>query len=98
MALRDLASRVVVAFSILLLFSNVVSGLRLSPPFGASQTIFFVTIATSLTGLRMTYGELGRRHAFTHSLAWSMHSRVAMISVSLILSGILVAVVHIFFV
>lgn len=89
---------VVVAFSLLLLFSNVISGLRLSPPFGASQTIFFVTAATSLTGLKMAYGELGRRYAFTHSLAWSLHSRVAMISVSLMLSGILMAVFRIFLV
>ncbi len=96
-ALRDLALMVTIGFSLLLLFSNVVSGLRLPLPLGSSQVIFLVTAATSLTGLRMTYGALEDRYGFTHNLAWSLHSRYAMISISLILSGIFVTVFRAFF-
>ena len=97
MALRDLALMVIVAFSLLVLFSNAVSGLRVYVPFGASQVDFFVTAATSLTGLKMAYGELVNRYASTHNLAWSLHSRYAMMSISLMISGILAAVFQIFF-
>lgn len=97
-ALRDLGLIVIVAFSLLILVSKLISDLSASLPLGASRITFLVTAATSFTGLRMAYSEVGYRYGFTHSLVWSLHSRYAMVSISLILSGILAAVVRIFFV
>ena len=95
-ALRDLALMIVVGFSLLVLISDLLSSLRISLPLGTGRIVFFLTAATSLTGLKMAYGELGRRYSFTHNLAWSLHSRVAMLSLSLILSGILASAATIF--
>jgi hypothetical protein len=97
-ALRELTLMVIVAFSLLILLSDVLSGLRISLPLGTFRIVFFLTAATSLTGLKMAYGELGRRYAFTHNLVWSLHSRVAMLGISLMLSGILAASFAIFLV
>jgi hypothetical protein len=91
-ALRDLALMVIVAFSLLILGSKVISDFHIFLSFGEPRIIFFLTAATSLTGLKMAYSELRRRYGFTHGLAWSLHSRFSMMSISLILSGILAAV------
>ena len=88
---------VIVAFSLLILLSKLISDLAISLTIGASRIIFLVTAATSFTGLRMAYSEVGYRYGFTHSLVWSLHSRVAVISISLILSGILAAVFRMIF-
>ena len=88
-ALLELPLMIIMGFSLLVLFSDLLSSLPISLPLGTSRILFFLIAATSLTGLKMAYGELERRYAITHNLAWSLHSRTAMLSLSLILSGIL---------
>jgi hypothetical protein len=81
--------------STIVLISYFLLSLRLSLPVGASQIVFFITAATSLTGLKMTYSWLGSRYRFTHDLRWSLHSRYGMVSISLVLSGVLAGIISI---
>src|SRR5712692_1554366 len=67
-ALRDLALVVLVGVSLLLLVIDALST-RLAVSVVPSNVSFFVTAATSLTGLRMMYSELRGRYGFTHSLS-----------------------------
>jgi len=90
-AVRDLGLATIAILSAIMLFSYLLLTLRLSLPVGVSQVVFLTSAGTSLTGLKMTYNELGRRYRFTHDLRWSLHSRYAIISISLVFSGILAA-------
>ena len=92
-AVRDLGLITVVIVSSIIVFSYLLLNLRLSLPVGTSQIIFLTTAATSLTGLKMTYNELGRRYRFTHNLRWSLHSRYGILSISLVLSGVLAGII-----
>ena len=94
-AVRDLALSTIGVLSTIILFSYFLLSLRLSLPVGASQIVFFITAATSLTGLKMAYSYLSGGYRFTHSLRWSLHSRYAMFSISLVLAGVLAAIVSI---
>jgi hypothetical protein len=91
-AVRDLALTTTSVISAIFLFSYLLLSLKLPPPVSVPQIVFFTTAATSLTGLKMTYNELGRRYGFTHDLRWSLHSRYAIVSISLVLSGALAAI------
>ncbi len=91
-ALRELVLTTIAIFSTIILFSYLLLSVRLSLPVGTSEILFFTTAATSLTGLKMTYNEVGGRYAFTHNLRWSLHSRYGMVSISLVLSGVLAAI------
>ena len=97
-ALRDLALMILVRVSLLLLTPEVLFALKLTSSISPSRIGLFVTAATALTGLRMLYSALSGRYGFTHSLSWSLHSRNAILSIALVVSGILVAVISPFLV
>jgi hypothetical protein len=92
-ALRDLALMVLVGVSLLLFVLDAFSSYKLAVSVGRSNVVFFVTAATSLTGLKMIYSELSGRYGFTHNLSWSLHSRYAILSIAVLVSGILAAAV-----
>jgi len=96
-AFRDFWIMTGVAFLILILLSNVILSLPYSLPLAASQIVFLVTATTSLTGLKMVYSDLRGRYGFTHDLAWSLHSRYTMLSISLAVSGLLASVFQVVF-
>jgi len=88
-AFRDFVIMTSAALLVLILLSNVIWSLRYPLPLAASQIVFLVTVATSLTGVKMVYSELSGRYSFTHNLAWSLHSRYTMLSISIAVSGLL---------
>lgn len=94
-AVRDFALSTIAVSSAIILFSYFLPSLRPSLPVSTSQIVFFVTAATSLTGLKMAYSYLNGAYRFTHNLSWSLHSRYAVFSISLVLSGVLAAIVSI---
>ena len=79
---------VLAGFSLLVLWSNLISELHISLTFGTIGIGLFVPAMVSFSGLSMAYKAIGNRYSYTHDLAWSLHSRFAMVGIALILSGI----------
>ena len=96
MATRDLALTVLVGFSLLLLWTSLAAGLHVSLALGTVSAIVLLPAVVLFSGLRMAYAALADRYGFTHDLAWSLHSRSAMIGLALILSSILAMIFHAF--
>jgi hypothetical protein len=58
-----------------------------------SGASFFIGAATSLTDLKFVWNRAGSRYGYTHNLAWSFRSRDVVISLSLVVSGALLATI-----
>ena len=94
-AMRDLVLMVLVGFSLLLLWSNLVSSLRISFVLGTTGIILLVPVIVLFTGLRVAYQVVAGRYGLTHNLAWSLHSRNAIFGPALMLSSMLAILFHV---
>ena len=93
-AVKELTLMVLAGFFLLFLWSSIISRLHISFTFGTVGIVLLVPAVVLFSGLRIAYGVVKDRYSFTHNLAWSLHSRVAMTGIAIILSGILAIIFH----
>lgn len=91
-AVRELVLMILAGFSLLLLWSNVISLLHVSLVVGTTGITFLAPVVVLFSGLKIARVEVGDRYGLTHNLGWSLHSRHAMIGLAMILSSILVII------